>query len=324
MKNADIAKSRLLNQQLLSPLFDDPAELVAWMGAMQAQDFAMSLLAVELRLRTPSHEAVLKALGQGRIIRTHLNRATWQLVSREDTGWMIPLHRERSVRAWRSFSKQSGRLISDTMMDESRELLREALSGGACLARETLLPEYARALGITDAYTARHLLAVAEAEGIIYSGPSPDNKVSYVLADSKDPEPEIPREEALSRLAGRYFQSHAPATLEDFVWWSGLAVSECRAGMQRIAASLHEEKAGGRTCYVHEKNRQGRLPKGFTRLLPPYDELLIGYKDRTAVLPPEHRGKAHNNSGIFYPVVLRGSSLVGNWSRKDKSIRFWE
>ena len=92
-------------------------------------------------MRKPSEAGVIEALNKGDIIRSHLNRSTWQLVTKEDYHWMMPLHRERSIRSWCAFAKQSGNPISDKMMDNSRELLTMAF---AQLAMASGNDEYAQ------------------------------------------------------------------------------------------------------------------------------------------------------------------------------------
>lgn len=94
---------RLLSQQLISQQFDSPAEIVAHMGAMQAQDYRMVRWAVAMRMHHPSAEAFCKAFDEGEIVRLHLLRGTWQLVSAEDYWWMLALcsaKAEATIRGW--------------------------------------------------------------------------------------------------------------------------------------------------------------------------------------------------------------------------------
>ena len=49
-------------------------------------------------------------------------------------------------------------------------------------------------------------------------------------------------------------------------------------------------------------------------MIPPYDEYLISYKSRDIVLSPDYRHKAHNNSGIFQPVIAHDGLICGNWA----------
>lgn len=90
-----IPEIRLQNQQLSTPLFGHPKELISWMGAMQAQDYTMVKWAVGMRLKSPGIQAVEKALHQGEILRTHVMRPTWHLVAAEDIRWMLKLSAQR-------------------------------------------------------------------------------------------------------------------------------------------------------------------------------------------------------------------------------------
>ena len=133
-------------------------------------------------------------------------------------------------------------------------------------------------------------------------------------------------EHALMRFTRKYFQSRQPATLEDFVWWSGLNVNDCRKGIALLGDTIHKETWKGRDFYLTDNCRTRGFRTGKLLLIPPYDEYLIGYKSRDIVLPPEHRHRAHNNSGIFQPIIARDGIICGNWSPfKDESqVDFFE
>ncbi len=115
-------------------------------------------------------------------------------------------------------------------------------------------------------------------------------------------------------LARKYFQSHGPATLEDFVWWSGLNFSDCRKGMDAIGGELLEDRWKRQTFYFHENSRLRGFRSGRIHLLPAYDEYFIGYKSRHVSLHPDFRHYAHDNSGTFWNVVLADGEVVGNWA----------
>lgn len=102
------------------------------------------------------------------------------------------------------------------------------------------------------------------------------------------------RDATLAMLARKFFRSRQPATLEDFVWWSGLNINDCRRGMKLLGRYL---------------------------LIPPYDEYLIGYKSRDVVLSPDYSHKAHNNSGNFLAVVAHDGVICGNWSPFGKDCQ---
>jgi hypothetical protein len=138
------------------------------------------------------------------------------------------------------------------------------------------------------------------------------------------------RDEALMLFAHKYFQSHQPATLEDFVWWSGLNINDCRRGITLLGNYLHVEtwRAASlppREFYFTDDCRTRGFRKGKYLLIPPYDEYLIGYKSRDIVLSPEYKHKAHNNSGIFQPVIAHDGVICGNWTpfKKDYQVEFF-
>lgn len=159
----------------------------------------------------------------------------------------------------------------------------------------------------------------AEQEGIVCSGEDKGGKYTYALLEERvPPVPEITKDEALARLARSYFRSHAPAVLQDFIWWSGLPVSEAKQAIYLIESELTAEQWNGQTWYVHEACRTRGKVSGRLHLLPSYDEYLLGYKDRTDVLPKEHYSKAFTNNGLFYPVILHEGQVIGNWSKSAK------
>ena len=128
----------------------------------------------------------------------------------------------------------------------------------------------------------------------------------------------LTKDESLARLARSYFRSHAPAVLQDFVWWSGLPITDARQAIYLIDSELTAEEWNGQTWYIHEDCRTRGKVTGSLHLLPSYDEYLLGYKDRTDVLPKEHYSKAFTNNGLFYPIVLHEGQVIGNW---DKSVK---
>ena len=92
-------------------------------------------------------------------------------------------------------------------MDNSRELLTNILGGKKHLTREDIIPFYQK-IDIDNAHTVRHLLAVAEAEGIIHNGCTDGRKITYRLYGKDENKFGcLPKEEALARLATKYFQS---------------------------------------------------------------------------------------------------------------------
>ena len=130
---------RLLNQQLVAPQFSDPAEVVSYMGAMQAQEYRMMQWAVEMRTRKPSAKAFKKAFDSGWIIRLHLMRGTWQLVSAEDYWPFITLCGPKSIavtKGWMSSNKIS---IPDDELYRVRDILAQTAADLGSATKEDLV-----------------------------------------------------------------------------------------------------------------------------------------------------------------------------------------
>ena len=306
---------RLLNQLLIAPQFYNPEEVVSHFGAMQAQEYRMMRWAVEMRTKRPSEKAFSKAFNEGKIVRFHLLRGTWQLVSAEDYWWMLDLCAPKAkqvINGWMSSNKIA---IPDEELTRIRSIIVETIEKKGSVTKEDF-EEALVAKGITmDDHRLSYHIRFAELDGVICSGNLLPMKATYALSEKKIPHTEpIERDWALARLATKYFQSHSPATLEDFVWWSGLNVADCKRSIDLIGNHLYSDLYKGKTFYLHENCRTRGFRKGEYLLIPPYDEYLIGYKSRDIVLDPEHKHHAHNNSGIFQPVIAYDGRICGNWS----------
>ena len=311
---------RLLNQQLICPQFDTPVELVDYMGAMQAQEYRMMRWAVAMRTRKPSAKAFKKAFDSGQIIRLHLMRGTWQLVSAENYWSFIELCAPKAMAVTQGWMHSNKISISDEEVGRIREILLQTAADKRSVTKE----DFIQALAEKDIHMDDHRLSyhirMAEIFGHLCSGELLPMKATYALtADKVKVHTKIDRDEALMLFTHKYFQSRQPATLEDFVWWSGLNVSDCRRGIELLGNYLHVEtwRIASLPCrkfYLTDDCRIRGFRKGKYLLIPPYDEYLIGYKSRDVVLPPDFSHKAHNNSGIFQPIIAYDGMICGNWA----------
>ena len=313
--------ARLLSQQLICPQFNSPHDVVEWMGAMQAQDYRMMRWAVAMRTGRPSMKAFEKDFNEGRMGRTHLFRTTWQLVSGEDLVWMLDLCREPAMRGLRGWMKTNGVFIPEAEQTAVQQVFVDVLEKN----RTALKSDFAAALedrgmAMPDQRLSYNI-RLAEYSGLICSGDLLPLKKSYALVAEKLPQAgALPREDSLALLARKYFRSHGPATLQDFAWWSGLGLNACSAGITALGPELLRVRWKGLDFYIHRDSRTRGFRSGCVHLLPPYDEYLIGYKSRHVSLHPDHSHRAHNNSGIFWPVILLDGEVVGNWSAPSGKV----
>ena len=317
---------RLLNQQLICPQFDDPAEVVSHMGAIQAQEYRMMRWAVAMRTRKPSASAFKRAYDSGQIIRLHLMRGTWQLVHNKDYWPLLELCAPKALAVTRGWMHSNRITIPDEEVSRIRDILiRTAGDLGSATKEDFVQALITRDITMDDHRLSYHI-RMAEMSGILCSGDLLPMKATYALAADKVPRvARVDRDEALLLLTRKYFRSRQPATLEDYVWWSGLNIGDCRRGIALMGNTIHEERWKGRMFYLTDDCRTRGFRKGRYLLIPPYDEYLIGYKSRDIVLSQDHRHKAHNNSGIFQPIVAHDGVICGNWApfKDDVSAEFF-
>ncbi len=318
---------RLLNQQLAAPQFSDPAEVIGHLGAMQAQEYRLMRWAVEMRTKKPSAKAFKKAFDSGEIVRLHLMRGTWQLVVKEDYWWMLDLCAPKAITVTKGWMHSNKIDIPDEEYLKIRKILVQTAAEKDSVTKEDFVQALTEKDITMDDHRLSYHIRMGEFTGTLCSGDLQPMKATYALAESKvGPRKTIDRDEALMRLTKKYFQSRQPATLEDFVWWSGLGINDCRKGIELLGDYLHLEKWKRREFYLTDDCRTRGFRKGQYLLIPPYDEYLIGYKSRDIVLPAEHRHHAHNNSGIFQPIIAHDGVICGNWSpfKEDCQVSFFE
>jgi hypothetical protein len=317
MKLTDIANARLINQQIERPIFKTVKDIVSWMGALQAQDYSMAKWAIGVRLPAATNQVVETAIHKGEIIRTHILRPTWHFISADDVYWMLALRAAPIKASLQARWKQLG--LSESIMAKSNQIMENLLQGGKSLTREELLAELTKAGIPIDENRASHLLVVAELDGLLCSGAIKNGKLTYALLEERVPKANLPtREEALAKLAKKYFNSHGPATSPDFAWWSGLSLKDASRALEMVKRELTSETIESQTYWYPETQIQPLPGEGAAYLLPAYDEFLISYTDRRATLPGENFSKAVSNNGIFRPVIVAHGQVVGIWKRTVK------
>ncbi|HXA00727.1 MAG TPA: winged helix DNA-binding domain-containing protein [Cytophagaceae bacterium] len=320
MTFTDIANIRLINQQITAAKFKTPKEVAGWMGAMQAQDYTMAKWAVGVRLPNSTEQLVETAIDKGEVIRTHLLRPTWHLVSADDIYWMLELTGPKILASLKSRHKELE--LSETVFAKSNKLIEKALAGGNHLTREELVSKLEKAKIATDNNRIAHLMLRAELDGLVCSGSTKNKKQTFALLEERVPKIRtLSRDEALVKLARNYFSSHGPATLQDFVWWSGLSVSDAKHALEMIKSDFISEQIGLQTYWF---SNSFRIPKNYKEsvyLLPAFDEFIISYKDRSASLHADHSKKTVSDNGIFRPTIVINGQVKGLWKRivkKDK------
>ncbi|MEW6130808.1 MAG: winged helix DNA-binding domain-containing protein [Acidobacteriota bacterium] len=317
MKISDIPKQRLHNQHLAITKFKKPGDVVAWLGAVQAQDFPGSLWAIGLRTQNALEADIHKAIAERSIVRTWPMRGTLHFVAATDAHWMLKLLASRVIAGIKRRSQQMELTEADIIRSE--KILVRALEGGNQLTRGAMYKLLENAGISTTNSRGLHILGRLAHERLICFGAREGKQPTFVLLDEWVPAPKhLERDEALAELARRYFTSHAPATLQDFVWWSGLTMTDARTAIDLAKAFLVQENLADVTYWMPSSMPSAKLEKSIAFLLPPFDEYTVAYKDRSAVLDPMYANFLHNGNGIFSPIIVINGQVVGIWKRTVK------
>jgi len=318
MTRTEIARLRLRNERLAGAARAAPEEIVGWLGAVQAQDYAGAKWAVGQRAPDLTDADVERALAEGRVLRTHVLRPTWHLVAPADIRWLLALTAPRVKAAMATYDRKLG--LDARTYARCTDVIARALAGRKHLTRAELGQSLGRARVAAVGQRLGHLLMRAELEAVVCSGPRRGKQLTYALLDERVP-PSAPRgrDEALAELTRRYFRSHGPALPRDLAWWAGLKLADVQRGIEMARAHLAPETSGALTYWhappASSSAARPRTPGAHVVLLPNYDELIVAYRDHSVAVDPEEADRLGRY--VFYAsnVVVLNGRVVGGWRR---------
>jgi Winged helix DNA-binding domain len=321
----EVALLRLVAQRLAGPAASTAAEAVRWMTALQGQDYRGALTSVALRTEGGTSADVEATLTAGEVVRSWPMRGTLHLVAAEDLSWLLDLTAGRQVAGAARRRAQLG--IDEATLERARDVTLDLLAGGRAVRRDDLMTAWESSGVATDGQRGYHLLWHLAQSATVCLGPVRDGEQLVVLVAEWAPAPRrLDRDEALGKLATRYFRSHGPATAKDLARWTGLAASDvtvalavARPALDRLDVDGVEHLLDPRTPDLLGACRRRALG---VFLLPGFDELLLGYGDRSAVLPVEFADRiVPGGNGMFRPTVVSGGRVVGTWRTVGRGSR---
>ena len=311
-----LLRRRLASQHLATPHLGSPVDLVRAMGAVQAQDYPGGLWGIGLRLDGATEAAVERAMGDATLVRTWPMRRTLHLVAGEDVRWMLRLLTPRQLALSAGRHRQLG--LAEGDFARAGRILERALRGGRRLTRGAAYEELRRGGVAPDGQRGIHVVADLAQQGLLCFGPREGKQPTLVLLEEwVAPAAEPSRDEALATLAVRYFGGHGPATLRDFVWWTGLRVADARRAIEAAGPRLVEERHGEWLRYASADAPRPAPLRGTTAaLLPPWDEYLVAYRDRSLATGGLAESDPRGLGLIGKPLVTVGGTVRGAWRRE--------
>ncbi len=317
-----IAARRLHAQRLVGKPFTSPVDAVRRLTAVQSQDYAAAKWALGQRSGKATDAELDRLFDEGAILRTHVMRPTWHFVLPEDIRWLLDLTGPRIRRGLAARYRELE--LDDKVVASASKAFAAALAGGRARTRQEL-GEVLRAGRISpDGQRLPHLLSGAELNGLIVSGPRRGKQFTYALLEERAPNARVmDPTEAVGELARRYFRSHGPAQLQDFVWWSGLTVAQARTGIALAGPALERHAFEGSEYWFGA--HLGPTPGAATaaHLLPNYDEYTVAYRDRAALVHADRpfSPELFPFGSILSNVVTVGGKVRGSWRRTSAGAR---
>lgn len=319
MDDRSAAKLRLQNQFLLHQKSTDIHTLASNLGAVQAQDAAMAKWAFGCRNEELTESDFDAAINSGKLIRTHVMRPTWHITTAEDIGWMLDISAPSLKNQLKTRHTELG--ITPQLIEQVFKIFEKFLSGNNHLTKENLTEILAENHIQVDSSQMYHLLFLAEIEKFICSGKLYKNKHSYALySDRVKTNMRFDRSEAIFKLAKTYFSSRGPASIKDFSWWSGLGIREASVANDLIGQGFGSFTKDNSIFIFPEHDHLHPGDSAF--LLPAFDEFLISYADRSAVITLKDFSKAISSNGIFRPIIVVNGEVAGIWKRETKKDVF--
>ena len=309
--NHSIAARRLRHQSINPARHKKPADLVAWMGAVQAQEYEPARWGLGLRMAGADAAVIERAFEEGLILRTHVMRPTWHFVTAVDIRWMLALTGPRIQQALATYDRQLE--LDAPLRRRGIAIIERAVRDRTWLTRVELAERLeAAGLGTMRGQRLAHLVMHAEQEAVVCSGPRRGKKFTYALVAERAPQARmLSRDEAIAELTVRFLRSHGPATIKDLVWWSGLPSGDAKRGIEMTRAK--REEVEGLTYWTVGRTAGEVTVDQRAHLLPIYDEYVVAYRDRVAVPHGPGVVPTLRESVIFQHALVIGGQIAGTW-----------
>ncbi|MDE2775303.1 MAG: winged helix DNA-binding domain-containing protein [Chloroflexota bacterium] len=298
------------------------AEIVPQLFALQSQEWSSAQLAIHARARGITQADVVHAREVERaFVLTWTLRGALHLVASEDIGLQLELCGPPAIRGSRSRYKQLG--LSEDVREKTLIAIEDILSGDNALTRAQLADALA-ARGIPTAGQAIHHLArFAALSGLICLGAEVDGDLTYTLLDEwlRAAQPARQPDNPLAHFARRYLAAYGPATMADFKRWSGLPAAQVKQAWAAISAEcLALSLPDGEALILERHLEQLEAPPNepTVRLLPRYDNYLLGYASRVFMVDAAYAKQVHPGGGLIRACLFVDGEAKANWKLEKR------
>ena len=207
--------------------------------------------------------------------------------------------------------------ISDEELERAGKVLESALARDTRLTRAELY-ERLNAEGVATSTThapmrGLHLLVHWAHAGLICLAARRGKQPTFALLEDWTPRGrDLSGDDALAELATVYFRAHAPATVKDFSWWSGLVMGEAKRAVQLARDILRCTTIAGVEYWQLRDGPAASSDPLPLLLLPAYDEYTVAYADRSCAGDPELLPTIGHG---LAPNIIVDGRIAGTWKR---------
>ncbi len=319
MKPLEISRRRMASSRLTGGAFETPEEAVGWHLAMQAQEYGPAKWSMGQRSTGLVDEDVDEAVAAGSIVRTHVLRATWHFVARDDIRWLLSISGPRVQQGNAGRYRDLG--LDERTRARCEKVIVSALQGGERLTRNEIGAVLEDAGIDRSGQRMAYILMHCELEALIGSGGLSGKQQTYALLDERVPKGRrFDRDDAMVELVRRYLRSHGPATVKDMNWWSGFTMADIRKALELLGDEVRSETVDGIVFWSVAADEAPPPPARGAHLLQTYDELVVGFSESRFFRDPQlERASAAWSGASGAPVptggILLNGRIGGHWKR---------
>src|SRR5437870_7308515 len=317
------------------------AQVAGDMAGVQAQLLSAAQISLWARTRGLSVEDVETALWRDRtLVKSWCIRGALHIIPSKDFAVFVRGGDRRNARstAWLVRARMPIEAV-DRLVEAMRDGLDRPLTRGEIAERITAslgiksVEQSHRGWGGASTATGFRIAGkMLSLDGIVFLaclrglacfGPARGAQATFVRPEKWLPEwTDLPAEKAELELLRRYLRAHGPATVRDFALWTYMTASDSREIWARLEPELAPIDVGGRIGSVLREDlpalRRGEFGGAGVRLLPAFDGVLLGVKDKSHLVDPGHYKRVYRPQGWLSPVVLVDGRVGGVWSPERK------
>lgn len=308
-----ILLERFRVQRLHGTPFPTTAAAVGALCCVQSQDPLGAKWSLGMRVQGATDASIDREYNAGKFLRTHVLRPTWHYVLPADIRWILELTSPHVLRANRTQEKRLG--LDGKLLARCEQAIAKALEGGNHTTREGLGTALARAGIKAEGQKLAYVMMSLELNALICSGAMQGKQHTYALLEERAPVgKKVGREEGVTELLRRFVSGHAPTTLKQFCWWSGLKLNEAREAREALRSSVDSENIDG-VEWLRAGAGSTKSQKPEAHLIPEYDEVLVGTADIGIPRLMADRRIPGRTTNTFDRPLLVGGEWVGTWRR---------